>query len=79
MNLLLINVPRYGAYMMVVTGGLMVAACALYTCLKPSRPLAIRFEDAVLNMSLGWQFYLVLIAGTLRCRGPDILYSDRKR
>ncbi|KAF0300969.1 Dual oxidase maturation factor 1 [Amphibalanus amphitrite] len=65
MNLLLINVPRYGAYMMVVTGALMVAACALYTCLKPSRPLAIRFEDAVLNMSLGWQFYLVLIAGII--------------
>ena len=63
MNLLLINVPRYGAYMMVVTGALMVSACALYTCLKPSRPLAIRFEDTVLNMALGWQFYLVLIAG----------------
>ena len=63
MNLLLINVPRYGAYMMVVTGALMVAACALYTCLKPSRQLAIRFEGAVLNMSLGWQFYLVLVAG----------------
>ncbi|XP_037088900.1 uncharacterized protein LOC119109390 [Pollicipes pollicipes] len=65
MNLLLINVPRYGAYMMVITGGLMCSACGLYTALKPSRPLAIRFEDAVLDMSLGWQFYLVLLAGVI--------------
>jgi len=65
MNLLLLNVPRYGAYLMVITGGLMCAACFLYTALKPSRQLAIRFEDAVLNITLGWQFYLVLVAGVI--------------
>ena len=63
MNLLLLTVPRYGAYLMVVTGALMCLACALYSTLKPSHLMAIRLEDAVLRIGLGWQFYLVLLAG----------------
>ncbi|XP_043214471.1 uncharacterized protein LOC122377924 isoform X3 [Amphibalanus amphitrite] len=72
MNLMLLTVPRYGAYMMVVTGALMCVACALYSTLKPSHLMAIRLEDAVLRISLGWQFYLVLLAGIL-CTGVGVL------
>ncbi|XP_037076353.1 dual oxidase maturation factor 1-like [Pollicipes pollicipes] len=41
-NLLLLTVPRYGAYLMVVTGGLMCLACGLYSALQSGPPLAPR-------------------------------------
>ncbi|ODN06277.1 Dual oxidase maturation factor 1 [Orchesella cincta] len=65
MNLLLVVVPRYGAYQMVITGGLMLLTNALYYLLIPSKPLVIRFEDQFLMFKFGWCFWLVMIAGSL--------------
>ena len=63
MNILLVVVPRYGAYMMVLTGALMISTNILYYILLPSQPLIIRFEDVLLTFSLGWCYWLVFIAG----------------
>lgn len=63
MNILLVTVPRYGAYTMMLTGALMVSTNALYYLNTPSRPLVIRIEDAILSFSYGWCFWLVLAAG----------------
>lgn len=64
MNLLLVTVPRYGAYMMTVTGALLLGSALAYHCLLPSTPLRVRFEnDMELVFRLGWCFYLVIMAG----------------
>jgi len=65
MNILLVVVPRYGAYMMVLTGALMISTNILYYALLPSRPLIIRFEDVLLTFSLGWCYWLVFTAGLM--------------
>lgn len=64
-NLLLLTVPRYGAYMMSVTGVLLCSAAAVYTSCSPSRPLSVRFENVQLQLALGWQFYMVLCIGVI--------------
>ncbi|XP_052128152.1 dual oxidase maturation factor 1 [Frankliniella occidentalis] len=64
-NLLLIVVPRYGAYCLAGTGSLMLVADAVYWSLLPRTQLMVRFEGAELNFSLGWCFWLVLAAGAL--------------
>ncbi len=63
MNILSVVVPRYGGYAMIVTGGLMLQTNLIYYLMVPSRPLLIRFEQAILTFSFGWCFWLVLIAG----------------
>lgn len=63
MNILLVVVPRYGAYMAVLTGALMMSTNLLYYLLIPSRPLMIRFEDTVVSLRFGWCYWLVLFAG----------------
>ncbi|GLG99636.1 Uncharacterized protein GBIM_06052 [Gryllus bimaculatus] len=63
MNLLLVVVPRYGAYAMVLTGALLAAADLVYWALLPARPLFIRLEGGTLAFRLGWCFWLVLAAG----------------
>ena len=65
MNIMLVTVPRYGAYTMSLTGIAMLASTAIYVWLLPSRPLLIRIEDVVFHFELGWSFWLVLIAGAL--------------
>ena len=65
MNILLVVVPRYGAYLMTATGGMMVFSTLIYYWLLPSRPLLIHVEDAILSFELGWCFWLVLVAGNL--------------
>ncbi len=65
MNLLLVIVPRYGAYMMTATGSMMVFSALVYWWLLPDRPLVIHIEDAVLHFELGWCFWLILVAGLL--------------
>lgn len=64
MNILLMVVPCYGAYMMILTGGLMLLTNLLYFLMIPSRPLVIRFEEVMITFSFGWCFWLVLTAGT---------------
>ncbi|XP_037047162.1 dual oxidase maturation factor 1 [Bradysia coprophila] len=65
MNLLLIAVPRYGAYTKVLTGLLLVATNGGYYLLIPKRPLTIIIEGGHLEFRLGWCFWLVLVAGVL--------------
>nr|CAD7590112.1 unnamed protein product [Timema genevievae] len=66
MNLMLVVVPRYGAYSMMVTGVLLVSTDLVYYSLLPLNPLLVRFEGSTLTFSLGWCFWLVLTAAMLR-------------
>ncbi|KAL4715991.1 hypothetical protein ACJJTC_013291 [Scirpophaga incertulas] len=65
MNLLLVVVPRYGAYAMAALGGALCAAAAGYWWSLPHAPLVVRLDGAVLLFSLGWCFWLVLISGSI--------------
>ena len=67
MNLLIVVVPRYGAYQMVITGGLMLTTNFVYYLLIPAKPLMIRFEEHMLMFKFGWCFWLVVIAGIFFC------------
>jgi len=62
---MLVTVPRYGAYLLSITGSLMVFACVVYWSLKPAVPLVIRFEDVALRFSLGASFWVVLCWGCI--------------
>ena len=63
MNLLLVVVPRYGAYAMMVTGTLLHCTALVYYMLIPFNPLVVRFEGGALLFRLGWCFWLVIAAG----------------
>jgi hypothetical protein len=63
MNLLLVVVPRYGAYAMMVTGALLLSTDLVYYMLIPFNPLVVRFEGSALMFRLGWCFWLVITAG----------------
>lgn len=63
MNIFVVVVPRYGAYLMILTGGLMLLTNLLYYIMLPSQPLVIRFEDAFVSFSFGWCYWVVLIGG----------------
>ena len=64
MNLLLIAVPRYGAYMKALTGALLIGTNVGYYCQLPKRPLTIYMEGGRLEFHLGWCYWLLLVAGT---------------
>ncbi|XP_017061701.1 dual oxidase maturation factor 1 [Drosophila ficusphila] len=74
MNLLLIAVPRYGAYMKALTGALLVCTTVGYHCLLPKRPLCIYLEGGRLEFHFGWCYWLVLVAGIL-CFIAGVLIS----
>ncbi|XP_041979575.1 dual oxidase maturation factor 2 isoform X2 [Aricia agestis] len=63
MNLLLVVVPRYGAYAMTSVGVTLCAAAGGYWASLPHVPLVVRLDGAMLYFSLGWCFWLVLVAG----------------
>lgn len=70
MNILLCAVPRYGLFMMQLTGVLMLLSVTLYAILLPKKGLVIPFEQANgsssnLTFSFGWSFWLVLIAASI--------------
>ncbi|KOB73423.1 Dual oxidase maturation factor 1 [Operophtera brumata] len=65
MNLLLVVVPRYGAYAMASVGVTLCAAAGGYWASLPHAPLVVRLDGAMLFFSLGWCFWLVLIAGCI--------------
>jgi len=64
-NIMLIVVPRYGAYLLTLTGFTLLMVNAIYYLHLPVRPLVIRLEQAFLTFHLGWSFWLVLVAGCL--------------
>lgn len=63
MNLLLMVVPRYGAYSMIFTGLCMLLTNLIYTALLPCEPLIAHIEGSILSFDLGWNYWLVLLAG----------------
>ena len=63
MNLLLVSVPRYGAYMMCLDGVLLICAAVGYYLMLPEHPLTIIMEGGRLEFHLGWCFWLVLVVG----------------
>lgn len=63
--LMLVTVPRYGAYLLAITGTLMSLACLVFWLLRPPTPLTIRFEDTAITFGLSWCFWLVLVVGSL--------------
>ena len=65
MNITLVSIPRYGAYMMVITGSTMNFSLIVYYWLLPSRELKIPFENIVLTFELGWCYWLILTSGSL--------------
>lgn len=65
MNLLLIAVPRYGAYLMTLTGLLLLGVDLGYYMLIPRKPLVIIIEGARIMFHFGWCFWLVIVAGSL--------------
>lgn len=83
-DVLLCAVPRYGAYTMQLTGGLMVLSTIVYGTLLPDTPLVIPLEDGhFLRLALGWNFWLVLVFGILAIifggsmAVVDILYPSK--
>lgn len=63
MNILLVVVPRYGAYLMTATGAMMLFSNFVYYWLLPSNALVIHIEDVTITFELGWCFWLILVAG----------------
>ncbi|XP_008557204.1 dual oxidase maturation factor 1 [Microplitis demolitor] len=64
MNLLLVVVPRYGAYSMIFTGVLMLFTNLIYWSLLPCEPLIAHVDGSVLVFNFGWNYWLVLVAGS---------------
>ncbi|XP_064456410.1 dual oxidase maturation factor 1-like [Ornithodoros turicata] len=64
-NVLLCAVPRYGAYALQVCGALMVLSTIVYYGLLPRFPLVVPLETDVLRLTLGWNYYIVLLIGIL--------------
>ncbi|XP_076754934.1 dual oxidase maturation factor 1 mol [Xylocopa sonorina] len=63
MNLLLIVVPRYGAYGMIVTGICMLLTNLIYWALLPCEPLIAHIDGSILAFNLGWNYWLILLSG----------------
>ncbi|XP_043281843.1 dual oxidase maturation factor 1 [Venturia canescens] len=63
MNLLLMVVPRYGAYSMMVTGLWMLLTDLTYWSLLPCEPLVAHVDGSILIFNFGWNYWLVLVAG----------------
>ncbi|EDS37295.1 conserved hypothetical protein [Culex quinquefasciatus] len=74
MNLLLVAVPRYGAYTMTLTGALLIGASIGYSMMLPKRPLTIFIEGGRISFRLSWCFWLVLVAGIL-CLSVGLVIS----
>jgi dual oxidase maturation factor 1 len=65
MNVLMVIVPRYGAYTMTLTGLTMLFADSIYFWMLPDRPLRIHIEEVMFTFELGWCFWLIIVAGSL--------------
>lgn len=64
-NLTIVVVPRYGAYLMSLTGAMLIYSDFVYFWLLPTNPLKIPFEGSILELKMGWCFWLVLTTGIL--------------
>ncbi|KAG8036022.1 hypothetical protein G9C98_004601 [Cotesia typhae] len=57
-------IPRYGAYSMIFTGILMLFTNLIYWSLLPCEPLIAHVDGSVLVFSFGWNYWLILVAGS---------------
>ncbi|XP_064610139.1 dual oxidase maturation factor 1-like [Liolophura sinensis] len=65
-NILFFVLLRYGAYLLMITGGCMVVANILFATIRNPNVLVIPFTtDAKLEFVYGWGFVLCLITGIL--------------
>jgi dual oxidase maturation factor 1 len=55
-NLTVVVVPRYGAYLMSLTGAMLIYSDFVYFWLLPTNALKIPFEGIILELKLGWCF-----------------------
>ena len=62
-NIVLAFVVTRGALFLLLSGALMVGACALYHSLHPGTNLIIPFEDVYMEFHYGWCFWLCAIFG----------------
>lgn len=82
-NVLLCAVPHYGAYMLQLSGALMIVSAITYYSLLPRFPLSIPLETEVLQLRLGVNYWLLLIGGILAVlvggamAVVDILYPSK--
>lgn len=74
MNLLLVSVPRYGAYTMCLCGLLLICTAVGYYCMLPEHPLTIIMEGGRLEFHLGWCYWLVLVVGVI-CFAIGVIIS----
>lgn len=74
MNLLLVSVPRYGAYTMCLNGFLLICTALGYYSMLPVHPLTIIMEGGRLEFHLGWCYWLVLVVGVV-CFAAGLIIS----
>ncbi|XP_063984088.1 dual oxidase maturation factor 1 [Diachasmimorpha longicaudata] len=72
-NLLLVVVPRYGAYGMIFTGTLMLLTNLTYWSLLPSEPLVAHIDGSILIFNFGWNYWLLLAAGVVCVLGGTVI------
>jgi len=65
MNIMIVQIPRYGAYLMTASGVMSLFSDFIYWCLLPPNALKIPFAGVVLEFKLGWCFWLALSNGIL--------------
>ncbi|XP_033230346.1 dual oxidase maturation factor 1 isoform X2 [Belonocnema kinseyi] len=65
MNLLLVVVPRYGAFSMIFTGFCLLFTNLIYWKLLPCEPLVAHIDGSILIFDFGWNYWLVLVAGIM--------------
>lgn len=66
-NILFFFNPRFGAWMILLTGSLQIIANLCFGFIRNFNPLVIPFEDDKLEPHLGWCFWLNLISGVCVC------------
>lgn len=78
-------VPRYGAYSMIMTGLCMLSTNLIYWALLPCEPLIAHIDGSILAFDMGWNYWLVLVAGErlnlsyfFNFSGTDNIYHLRR-
>ena len=76
MNIMILVVPRYGAYLMALTGLMMLFSDALFWKLIPKRPLMIHIE---VSEELGERFALARLVCCAMISWTDASHSHTIR
>lgn len=68
MIVLLVVVPRYGAWFMVSTGSLMLLTNYIYWLFLPPEPLVAHVDGSILIFNFGWNYWLIFMTGNFFCQ-----------